>query len=134
MMAGPGEGEGGERGERGEGGEGGEELDPRLHFANERTFLAWIRTALALMTAGLVITQLLPAFKLSGGRRIVGVPLIVLGTFLAGAAFRQWDANEKAMKAGRELPRSHLPLIVAAGVGVVALVAVVLAATHSVGS
>ena len=39
----------------------GDDLDPRLHYANERTFLAWIRTSLALMTAGLVITQLLPA-------------------------------------------------------------------------
>ena len=46
-----------------------EELDPRLHYANERTFLAWIRTSLALVTAGLVVTQLLPAFRITGGRR-----------------------------------------------------------------
>jgi putative membrane protein len=109
-------------------------MDPRLHYANERTFLAWIRTALALMTAGLVVTQLLPAFKLSGGRRIVGVPLIALGAFLAAAAFRQWDVNEKAMRAGREIPPSRLPLVTALGVGIIALIAVVLATTHSVGS
>ena len=110
-----------------------DDLDPRLHYANERTFLAWIRTALALVTAGLVITQLLPGFKLAGGRRLVGIPLIVLGTFLAVAAFRQWDGNEKAMRTGRPLPQSHLPLVVAAGVAVVAAVAVVLASTGTVG-
>ncbi len=111
----------------------GDDLDPRLHYANERTFLAWIRTALALVTAGLVITQLLPGFKLAGGRRIVGIPLIVLGTFLAVAAFWQWDANEKAMRSRRPLPNSRLPIIVAAGVAVIAAVAVVMAATGTVG-
>jgi putative membrane protein len=106
-------------------------LDPRLHYANERTFLAWIRTSLALMTAGLVITQLLPAFSVTGGRRIIGLPLIVLGTFLAIASFRQWGANEDAMNTRRPLPRSWLPLIVAAGVAVVSLLAVVVAAIGS---
>jgi putative membrane protein len=112
---------------------GHDELDPRLHYANERTFLAWIRTALALVTAGLVITQLLPGFKWAGGRRLVGIPLIVLGTFLAVASFRQWDGNEKAMRDGRPLPASHLALVLAAGVAVVAAVAAVLASTGSVG-
>ena len=46
------------------------EPDPRVTYANERTMLAWIRTALALMTAGLAITQLLPAFRFAGGRRV----------------------------------------------------------------
>ena len=105
---------------------GEDELDPRLHYANERTFLAWIRTALALITAGLVITQLLPAFKITGGRRIVGLPLIVLGTFLAIAAFRRWDTNERAMGGHRPLPPSRLPLIVAGGVAVVAVIALVI--------
>jgi putative membrane protein len=109
------------------------DIDPRLHYANERTFLAWIRTALALVTAGLVITQLLPGFKWTGGRRLVGIPLIVLGTFLAVAAFRQWDANERAMHEHEPLPPSHLAVILAGGVAIVAAVAVVLASTGSVG-
>ena len=40
----------------------GREPDPRFTFANERTFLAWSRTALALVVAGLGIVQLLPPF------------------------------------------------------------------------
>ncbi len=109
------------------------EIDPRLHYANERTFLAWIRTALALITAGLVITQLLPAFKIAGGRRIVGLPLIALGVVVAVVAFRQWEGNERAMDQRRPLPPSHLPLILAVGVGLVAVVALVLGALGGVG-
>ena len=38
------------------------EPDVRFTLANERTFLAWNRTALALVVAGLGIVQLLPPF------------------------------------------------------------------------
>lgn len=38
------------------------EPDTRFTFANERTFLAWHRTALALVVAGLAIVQFLPPF------------------------------------------------------------------------
>jgi putative membrane protein len=113
---------------------GANEIDPRLHYANERTFLAWIRTALALITAGLVVTQLLPAFKFAGGRRIVGLPLILLGIVLALASFRTWEANEAAMEAHRPLPRSRLPMVVAVGVGLVAAAALVFGAWGGVGT
>ena len=60
--------------------EEGREPDPRFTFANERTFLAWSRTALALVVAGLGIVQLLPPFPgVPIGRHLLGVPLIVLG-------------------------------------------------------
>src|SRR3954468_12177273 len=86
----------------------GEEPDPRFSYANERTFLAWCRTALALMTAGLAITQLLPPFDIPGGRRLIGIPLIVAGTVLAAGSLLQWARNERAMRLGRPLPRSYL--------------------------
>jgi len=35
-----------------------DERDPRVYFAIERTFLAWTRTGLALMTFGFVIARL----------------------------------------------------------------------------
>ena len=57
----------------------GEEPDARFTLANERTFLAWNRTALALISVGLAVTQLLPPFRVTFGRRIIGLPLIVLG-------------------------------------------------------
>ena len=102
--------------------------DARFSFANERTFLAWNRTALALVTAGLAVTQLLPPFDVPGGRRMIGIPLIVLGVVIALSSLWQWRANERAMTEGRPLPASKLPLLVAVVIGVTALVALGLAA------
>jgi putative membrane protein len=64
--------------------------DLQVSFANERTFLAWERTALGLITAGLAITQLLPSFDFPGGRRLIGLPLIALGTLIAAVAYWEW--------------------------------------------
>lgn len=105
----------------------GPEPDVRFTYANERTFLAWNRTALALVAAGLAVTSLLPEFEVEYGRRIVGVPLIVLGAALAVTSYRRWDANERAMRRGEPLPPSRLPLVLALGVGAAALAAAVVA-------
>jgi putative membrane protein len=104
----------------------GDDIDPRLSLANERTFLAWIRTALALISIGLAVTQLLPPFDLPGGRRIIGVPLMVLGIVVAVVALYEWLANERAMRQRRPLPRprlGELVTVVIAVVGIFALVA-----------
>ncbi len=109
-------------------------VDERFSYANERTFLAWNRTALASVTAGLAVTQLLPAFSVPGGRRMIGIPLIALGVVLALGSLRQWQANERAMREGRHLPPSMLPVLVAGVVGVTAVVALVLALLGAEGS
>jgi putative membrane protein len=103
-------------------------IDVRFSFANERTFLAWNRTALALVTAGLAVTQLLPPFDVPGGRRMIGIPLIVLGIVIALSSLWQWRANERAMVERRALPSSKLPMLVALVIGITAIVALVLAA------
>jgi putative membrane protein len=103
-------------------------VDARFSYANERTFLAWNRTALASVTAGLAVTQLLPDFSVAGGRRMIGLPLIGLGVVLALGSLWQWQANERAMAEGRPLPASRLPLLVAGVIGVTAIIALLLAA------
>jgi len=103
------------------------EPDPRVSLANERTLLAWIRTSLGLMTAGLAITQVLPAFRSAGGGRSIGVPLIALGIWTAAAAYRQCAANEGAIRSGRPIPRSRLAATVTGGIVIVATVALILA-------
>jgi len=111
----------------GAGRDGGTDPDVRFSYANERTFLAWNRTALALVTAGLAVTQLLPPFDVPGGRRMIGLPLIAMGTLLSVASYGQWQRNERAMRLGRPLPRSVLPALVSAVVAVSAVIALVLA-------
>src|SRR6478735_5449712 len=103
------------------------EPDVQLSFANERTFLAWERTALGLITAGLAITQLLPPFDFPGGRRLIGLPLIALGVLVALFSLRTWQANERAMRQSLPLPRSPLPAIAAVVVALVAIAGLVLA-------
>jgi putative membrane protein len=109
-------------------------IDARFSYANERTVLAWNRTALASVTAGLAVTQLLPDFSVAGGRRLIGIPLIALGVVLAVGSLRQWQANERAMVTGQPLPPSRLPVLVAAVVAITAVIALVLAAIGNDGS
>src|SRR6186997_515052 len=104
------------------------EVDARFSYANERTFLAWNRTALALIATGVAATQLLPKFDVTFGRRILGLPLIALGALLALTSYSHWQANERAMRRGEPLVPSRMPLVLSIGIGVVAVVAVVLAA------
>ena len=109
----------------GEAGQG-TEPDPRFTFANERTFLAWSRTALALVVAGLGVVQLLPPFpRVPGGRHVLGVPLIVFGAVVAVVAYREWGRSQRAMRLGQPLPRSVMPWLLAAVITAIAIIAAV---------
>src|SRR5512144_2515651 len=85
----------------------GEQPDYRFTLANERTFLAWVRTALALMAAGVAVVQFVPGLTVI--RHALGLLLIVLGGLLAGVSYRHWEQNERAMRLGQTLPRSPIP-------------------------
>jgi putative membrane protein len=112
----------------------GTEPDPRFTFANERTFLAWSRTALALVVAGLGIVQLLPPFPgVPQGRHLLGVPLIVFGAVVAVTAYVEWGKSQQAMRRRQPLPRSVMPIIMAvviATMAVLSAVVVLLSALH----
>jgi putative membrane protein len=105
-----------------------EEVEPdvRFTYANERTFLAWNRTALALIATGVAAAQLLPQFHIRGGREILGIPLIALGAVVAFTSFRQWRRNELAVRRRQPLPRSQMALVLSIGIGVEAVIAIVL--------
>jgi putative membrane protein len=106
----------------------GTEPDARFSWANERTFLAWSRTALALVAAGLAIVQLLPPFPgIPWGRHVIGTPLILLGSAVAVISYLEWNGNQRALRRGEPLCRSRLPMILAVTIAIIGLIAAVLA-------
>ena len=92
----------------------GEEPDYRFSLANERTFLAWIRTALALLAGGVLLDQF--STKLSPPIVVVAlaVALCALAAILCVLAYVRWRANEIAMRTKRPLPHSIAMLLMAA--------------------
>lgn len=106
----------------------GSEPDARFTFANERTFLAWSRTALALVIGGLAIVQLLPPFPgVPWGRHVIGTPLIVLGGAVSVISYLEWQTNQRALRRGEPLSRTRLPQILAVAIAGIALMAAALA-------
>jgi putative membrane protein len=100
------------------------EPDARFTFANERTFLAWNRTALGCVVAGLAVSHVLkPASGSNVGPKIAGLALMVLGGLLALFSHGNWAASQLALRLGRPLPRSPLPMFVSVVTAVVAVAA-----------
>jgi putative membrane protein len=107
--------------------------DARFTFANERTFLAWTRTALAFVVAGLAVVQLLPPFPgVPWGRRLLGIPLIVVGGVIAVVSYRQWSLSQRALRHGEPIAPSVLPRILAVTVTGLAIVAAVILLVSSI--
>ena len=102
----------------------GAEPDPRFSLANERTFLAWIRTGLALIAGGVAIDAVvlpLPGWV----RTATAVVLLVLGLAVPVLAWLNWAASERALRLGRPLPGSFVTLPLAVGVLLVGVLVVV---------
>lgn len=106
--------------------------DYRFSLANERTFLAWIRTGLALLGGGLAIAGFLPPFHVPHLREALAIILMALGGVIAIRAIDHWARCERAMRLGRPLPPSHFPAIlaIAVGLGAVALLVAIVLAGH----
>ena len=102
----------------------GTEPDPRFTLANERTFLAWIRTSLALIAGGVALEALADAVQPTL-RLTAALVLLVLGMAVPPLAWLDWGSNERAMRRGGPLPHSLVALPLA--VGVVLVGALVLA-------
>ncbi|MFI5526159.1 YidH family protein [Streptomyces platensis] len=99
--------------------------DYRFSLANERTFLAWLRTGLALVGGGFAVDQFLPRLH-EGLRLIFTVVLLVGGALCALRAVNHWVRCERAMRRGEDLPVTRFPSALALGVGVLAVAMVVL--------
>jgi putative membrane protein len=99
----------------------GTEPDPRYSLANERTFLAWIRTCLALL-AGAAAVDALDLPLSDGLQRAAAGWLALIALLCAVQSWRSWARTEAALREGRALPGSIGKLPLAVGVAVVAVV------------
>ncbi|WP_141013972.1 YidH family protein [Nocardioides sambongensis] len=99
----------------------GEEPDYRFSFANERTFLAWIRTALALLAAAVAVDVV--NLDISRGMQVVLVTLLaVLGMVAAIASWVRWALSERSIRERRPLPSFGFAVLVAIGLVVAGIV------------
>ncbi|KWW97881.1 DUF202 domain-containing protein [Carbonactinospora thermoautotrophica] len=104
----------------------GREPDPRFTLANERTFLAWIRTALALIAGGIGVVSFVPEFAVPGAREVVAAVLVLFGVALSATAFHRWYRTELALRRDEPLPAPSLAPILGYGVAIVAVATLVL--------
>ncbi len=102
----------------------GDEPDARFSFANERTFLAWIRTALALLAGGVAIDALDLGIS-TGMQRTLALIMVLLGMLCAAASWLRWAQAERALRRGTPLPSSWFIAVLTAGVLVVAVILLV---------
>lgn len=99
----------------------GDEPDPRFSLANERTFLAWIRTSLALL-AGAVAVDALPLGIGDLAQGLLALLLALTALFTAVHAWRHWARTERAMRTHARLPGNAAGIVVTAGVAVAGVV------------
>ncbi|GAB2888210.1 YidH family protein [Nocardioides pacificus] len=83
--------------------DGGDEPDYRFSFANERTFLAWIRTSLALLAGGVALDVVDLSMSDDAQRGLAAV-MVGLGMLSAVAAWVRWARAERAMRRREALP------------------------------
>jgi putative membrane protein len=101
----------------------GKEPDYRFSLANERTFLAWIRTALALLAGGVLLHQF--STRLTPHAVVLGLALALgaLAALLSVMGYWRWRANEISMRLGQPLPSTlAIPLLAFAALIVSAII------------
>ena len=103
----------------------GTDPDPRFTFANERTFLAWIRTALALVAAGIGLEAFAAEILPPALRTALACGLLLLGGTLAATAFSRWLRSERALRSGRSLPGLGVAPVLTVGISLCAVALVV---------
>ncbi|MEW2568958.1 DUF202 domain-containing protein [Streptomyces sp. NPDC047070] len=105
-------------------GEEGVTPDYRFSLANERTFLAWLRTSLALIGGGFAVDQFLPDLRWEW-RAGLALGLLAAGVLCALRSVNHWVRCERAMRRGEDLPVSRFPALLSIGVALVAIAMVV---------
>ena len=97
------------------------DVDYRFLLANERTFLAWMRTALALIAGGVALDQ----FVVVAGARdlvtVLGIFAITLGAIVAVLGTIQWRRADRAMRSGSRMDSSATVMVIGSILAIFAL-------------
>lgn len=104
----------------------GNEPDYRFSLANERTFLAWIRTALAVLAGAIALHQFATALQPRWFVVVLSAGIAVLSAFMGAGAYLRWRGSEIAMRHARPLPHSLLIPVLAGAVALLSLAAALL--------
>ena len=96
------------------------EPDYRYSLANERTYLAWVRTSLALVAGGVGLRVFAADSRLL---LLTAAAATLLGGALALTSFLHWRRVQEAMRRADPLPTQWGPLILT--IGMVLLTALV---------
>jgi putative membrane protein len=104
----------------------GTDPDYRFTLANERTFLAWLRTGLALLAGAVALASLVHNFGPRPLRIGITVLLLALSLIVTGGAYVRWDRAERALRENRSLPTDPLPMLIVIGVAMITAAAAAL--------
>ncbi|MDA8205491.1 MAG: DUF202 domain-containing protein [Thermaerobacter sp.] len=106
--------------------------DPRTILANERTFLAWLRTGVSLMAFGFVVSKFSLFVHLhrvrTGGLHAflnntdLGLAWVASGIIVTCIASIHYLRTRQHIYIGADLPKSHLPLSIAILLGLLGVV------------
>jgi len=103
--------------------------DPRFSLANERTFLAWVRTALAFVAFGVALPAVMGDVWSSTAIKVWAGALLLLGAALTVGATVRWHRVESAIERGEVAPPAYLApallavVLLAVGIAFVAVLA-----------
>lgn len=103
----------------------GKEPDPRFTLANERTFLTWLSTALALSAGGVAMAAIPETVFVPWVRTLLAVMLVTLAALASGMAYPRWRNIQRALRDEAPLPPPALAAVFGYGVAAVAVVALV---------
>jgi putative membrane protein len=109
-----------------------DEPDYRFTLANERTFLAWQRTALGLLAATVALLKFVPGSAVQGMQYILSTVLGILAIMSTGAGLFRWRQVDRAIRCSEQLPHNRTPALLASGLAVLGLVVSVLTVVKAV--
>jgi len=98
------------------------------HLANERTYLAWVRTGVAVVVLGFAVARfglaltsvmdIMPGIRYSSA---VGIALVFLGGVIELYAFKKYRTNQENISANRYEPTSSAEAILSIAVFLLAI-------------